>query len=67
MVRTTQCVPPETWRFSGPETPELALAIYKFKNLSSARENPKYRRSVPKILDEAIKKGSRRDEVLFFY
>jgi len=47
------------------DKPELALASYKFKNPPSAIEMPKYKRSVPKIIDEAIKKGARQDEVLF--
>ena len=42
----------------------MALASYRFKNPSSAREIPKYRRSVAKIIDEAIEKGARQDDVL---
>lgn len=43
---------------------DLALAGYRFKNPPSAREDAKYHRSVAKIIDEAIRKGTRRDEVL---
>lgn len=46
------------------ENPELAFASYKFKNPPSAIEMPKYKRSVPKIIDDALKKGTRQDEVL---
>ena len=46
------------------ENRELAFASYRFKNPPSAIEMPKYRRSVPKIIDEAIKKGIGQDEVL---
>ena len=44
---------------------DLGFASYRFKNPPSAREDAKYRRSVAKIIDEAIKKGTKQDEVLF--
>ncbi len=43
---------------------DLAFASYRFKNPPSAKEIPKYQRSVAKIIDEAIKKGTKQDEVL---
>jgi len=46
------------------QNPELAFASYRFKNPPSAIEMPKYKRIVPKIIDEALKKGTRQDEVL---
>jgi hypothetical protein len=45
------------------QNPELALASYEFKN-PPVIEMPKHRRSVPKIIDEAIKIGVGMDEVL---
>ena len=47
------------------KNPELALASYKFRNPPAAREMAKQRRSVPKILDEAIEEGAPYDKVLF--
>lgn len=47
------------------KNPELALASYKFKHPPSAKEMPKQRRSVAKIVDEAIEKGAPYDKVLF--
>jgi len=47
------------------KNPELALASYKFKNPPAAREMPKQRRSVDKIVDEAIEKGTPCDKVLW--
>ena len=42
------------------------MASYTFKNPPSAKEIPKYQRSVAKIIDEAIKKGTKQDEVLLW-
>jgi hypothetical protein len=45
---------------------ELALASYMFKNPSAAVEDPQYRRGeYLGPIDEAIRPGARRDEVLF--
>jgi hypothetical protein len=46
------------------DNPELALASYKFKNPPSACEMPKYKRSIPQILDKAVNIGAGMDEVL---
>lgn len=47
------------------KNPELALASYEFKNPPAAREMPKQRRSVAKIIDDAIEEGDPYDKVLF--
>jgi len=47
------------------ENLELAFASYRFKNTLSAIEMPKYQRSVPRVIDETIKKGTKQDEVLW--
>lgn len=47
------------------KNPELALASYKFKHPPDAREIPEQRRSVAKIVDEAIEKGAPYDKVLW--
>lgn len=46
------------------KNPDLALASYKFKHPPAAREAPKQRRTVAKIVDEAIEKGAPYDKVL---
>ena len=46
------------------ENPELALASYRFKNPPAASEIPRYRRSIPRIIDKAVEEGAGQDEVL---
>lgn len=46
------------------QKPKLALASYAFRNPPSGREDAKYHRRVPAIIDAAIENGTKRDEVL---
>jgi hypothetical protein len=66
-ILTIACVPQERsdqLHAMLRQNTELALASYRFKHPPSTSEVPSYQRRVVKVIDDAIKQGTKQDEVL---